>query len=135
MPNPKKDFREIPLQLPALRALGARLGAVKVKAILQDFYKRMAQDVMIGYFFEGKNLDEIAEKQAAFLARAMGIAPTYSGKPPADVHTGLPPILSGHFDRRLKLLEETLRDHSLEEHEIQTWLTFENTFRAGIVKT
>lgn len=135
--DPKKPegFRELPLQLPALRALYARVGEKKIHDILHDFYRRMAQDVMIGYFFEGKNLDEIAEKQASFLMRVMGATATYSGKAPADAHTALPPILTGHFDRRLKILEETLKDHALEEHEIETWLTFENAFRAGIVKT
>lgn len=126
-------FREIPLHLPALRALYARLGEAKVKLILHDFYRRMAKDIMVGYFFDGKNLDEIAEKQAGFLMRAMGATTTYSGKSPADAHTALPPILAGHFDRRLKILEETLKDHGLEAGEIVTWLTFENTFRAGIV--
>lgn len=133
-PHPQ-GFRELPLQLPALRALYARVGETEIKSVLHDFYRRMAQDVMIGYFFDGKNLDEIAEKQAGFLMRAMGAVSTYSGKAPADAHSALPPILKGHFDRRLKILEETLRDHALTEAEIQTWLIFENAFRIGVVKT
>ncbi len=108
-------------------------GEERLSLILRDFYRRMATDILVGYFFMGKDPDEVAEKQMEFLLKAMGQSDTYSGKSPARAHQQLPPILTGHFDRRLKLLEETLRDHGLQESSIQVWLRFENSFRVAIV--
>jgi truncated hemoglobin YjbI len=94
----------------------------------------MSRDAMIGFFFDGKNPVEIAQGQMRFLLRAMGASPTYAGKPPAQAHTQLAPILTGHFDRRLQILEQTLTDHHLSPEDVQIWLSFENAFRDGIVQ-
>jgi truncated hemoglobin YjbI len=110
-------------------------GEAGLTRILRDFYRRMSVDILIGFFFEGKDLDHIADQQRAFLTRAMGAAPSYSGKAPAQAHDELPPILAGHFDRRLRVLEETLRAHGLSEEDIRTWVRFESAFRDAIVKT
>jgi len=118
---------------PELKRIYQHLGGEKkLRAILNDFYERMSHDVLIGFFFEGKDLHAIASKQAEFLMRAMGAIPTYSGKAPAQAHLSLPPVLKGHFDRRLRILEATLRDHGLNEEDIRTWITFESAFREGI---
>ncbi len=105
-----------------------------LRAILKDFYQRMATDLMIGFFFSGRNLDEIMEKQLSFLLRAMDAAPSYSGRPPAQAHWALPPILDGHFDRRLRILEQTLTDHGLDAQSIRVWVNFESAFRNPIVR-
>ena len=118
-------------QLSALYSLAGQEAGIH--AILKDFYRRMADDILIGFFFDGKNLDQIAAKQAEFLLRAMGATPSYQGLPPAKAHDNLAPILDGHFDRRLRLLEETLRAHKLSEDAIQMWVRFESTFRDSIV--
>ncbi len=88
---------------------------------------------MIGFFFAGRDIHEIADRQHSFISRAMGALPSYTGKPPSQAHVDLPPILPGHFDRRLRLLEETLRDHGLDAEDIRTWVEFENSFRPAIV--
>jgi truncated hemoglobin YjbI len=94
----------------------------------------MAGDILIGFFFDGKDLDHIADQQRAFLMRAMGAAPSYSGKAPAQAHDDLPPILAGHFDRRLRILEETLRAHGVSDEDIRIWVKFESAFREQIVE-
>lgn len=93
----------------------------------------MAGDIIIGFFFDGKDLDKIADMQRSFLMRAMGATPSYSGLPPAKAHDKLAPILSGHFDRRLRILEETLAAHGLADEDIRTWISFESAFRDAIV--
>jgi hemoglobin len=119
---------------PELKALFARIGGEDgLTRILLDFYGRMARDVLIGFFFAGRDVDAIAMKQRSFLMRAFGAATSYSGKPPADAHEELPPILRGHFDRRLQLLEETLRARGVSAEDIRTWVGFENAFRDQIV--
>lgn len=125
---------EISVSKPALKQLYQNIGGEPgLQAILRDFYARMSKDVMIGFFFNGKNTDTIADKQLDFLKRAMGAAPSYTGKAPADAHTALPPILSGHFDRRLRILEETLRAHQVSTLDVGIWVEFENAFRESIV--
>lgn len=129
------SFRELPVNKPALKGLYERAGREPgVAAILHDFYQRMAQDILIGFFFAGKDIHAIAEKQKEFLLRAVGATGSYDGKPPAQAHGELPPILNGHFDRRLKILEETLQAHGLSDEDIRNWVGFENAFREGIVQ-
>lgn len=129
-------MKEITLGKPALKQLYQNLGADQgLRAVLHDFYKRMAQDVMIGFFFNGKDPTQIADRQMDFLKRAMGASDSYSGKPPTSAHSELPPILSGHFDRRLVILRETLKDHRLSDSDIEVWLSFENAFRESVVSS
>ncbi|MCM2277488.1 MAG: group 1 truncated hemoglobin [Oligoflexia bacterium] len=124
----------IHLARPELKALYSRLGGeAALQRILEDFYRKMAADPMIGFFFHGQDLERIARAQKTFLMRAMGATSSYSGKAPAQAHDALPPILPGHFDRRLRILEETLRAHGLAAEDIRIWINFENAFRDGIV--
>lgn len=130
------DPRQLPLQIPSqeLKDLWQKIGSeTRLETLLKDFYRRLAEDVMLGFFFVGKDVTEIALKQKQFLLRAFGVTPSYSGKAPAQAHNSLAPILPGQFDRRLQILEQTLRDHSLDSKAIQTWLSFENAFRSSIV--
>lgn len=126
-------MRNLPLEKPELRALGQALGEARILDILRRFYAKMSTDLLIGFFFDGRDLDSIAEMQARFLYRAMGLRPSYAGKSPADAHAALPPILSGHFDRRLVLLEEVLRAEGLDDAQRRVWLAFENAFRDAVV--
>lgn len=108
-------------------------GENTLRTILQDFYRRMSNDILIGFFFTDKDIQAIAEKQLGFLMVAMGIQSKFNGKGPAQAHMELPPILTGHFDRRLVILRETLEAHGVGSKEIQTWLEFEEAFRAVVV--
>ncbi len=104
-------------------------GEPTLKIILRDFYSRMASDILIGYFFQGKDLLAISDRQTQFLLYGSGLIKNYSGKSPTTAHRSLPPISQGHFDRRLILLRETLQEHGLSESNIQIWIDFENAFR------
>src|SRR4051812_15622611 len=108
-------------------------GEERLKIILRDFYTRMSKDVLIGFFFDGKDPLAIADKQMEFLLFAMGERASYSGKLPNQAHDSLPKILSGHFDRRLTLLRQVLQDYQVDEKGIQAWVKFENAFREVIV--
>ena len=119
-----------------LQGIYQRIGGEKaLRLILHDFYSRMAEDIMIGFFFDGKDLAAIAQKQGDFLMRAMGARESFSGKAPAQAHLEIAPILSGHFDRRLQILEDTLRAHKVTDEDIRTWVEFESLFRAAIVSS
>ena len=94
----------------------------------------MSEDVLIGYFFTGKDTQTVADRQLEFLLVAMGVKTEYRGKIPTHAHLELPPIYTGHFDRRLVILKQTLSDEGLSEDEIQIWIEFEEAFREVIVK-
>lgn len=105
----------------------------EVIRIMRVFYAEMAKDPMIGFFFSGRDLNSIADKQSEFLLRAMGQTQSYRGKSPAQAHHSLAPILPGHFDRRAIILRDTLRAQGLPEAHIQTWMEFEATFRESVI--
>lgn len=126
-------MKKIPIQRKDLGAMYSRIGGeAALRRILADFYSRLADDVIVGFFFDGKDVAHISDMQARFLLRAWGATESYSGKPPAQAHKELAPILRGHFDRRLRVLEETLRAHGIGEEDIRRWVEFENAFREGI---
>ncbi len=127
------SFRDLPVEKPELRALGKVLGEPRIREIVRGFYRLMAKDLLIGFFFEGRDLEQISESQSAFLFRAMGLRPSYSGLAPADAHRNLPPILAGHFDRRLLLLDTHLTIEGLSASQRALWIGFENAFRESIV--
>jgi hemoglobin len=128
-------MREVSVNKAALKTIYQKAGGEEgLRKILRDFYHRMSEDILIGFFFDGKDTDAIADKQLEFLMRAMGATPTYSGKPPAKAHDEIAPILQGHFDRRLRVLEEVLASHGLSAEDIRIWIEFESAFREGIVR-
>jgi truncated hemoglobin YjbI len=100
---------------------------------LLTFYNALSTDVMVGYFFDGKDLAAIAQQQSAFLWKVGGLSKSYLGKAPATAHLALPPIWAGHFDRRLLILKDLLEKKGLSLEEIHTWIEVENTFRASII--
>ena len=104
-------------------------GPSRLHSILIRFYEALSRDLMVGFFFEGKEVHSIAEKQGQFMLASAGLLSPFTGKSPANAHTALPPILAGHFDRRLRVLEETLRNEGLTPSQIEAWVRFEEAFR------
>jgi truncated hemoglobin YjbI len=125
--------KDLPLEKPELRALGQALGEARIHEIIRRFYDVLKSDVLVGFFFDGQDLDRIAGMQSQFLYRAMGLRPSYTGLPPSSAHAKLPPILAGHFDRRLTLLATHLAREGLDAAQIATWVAFENAFRNSII--
>lgn len=125
------------VDLAKLREAYERLAAKGPDAPARFFkalYERFDRDVMIGFFFSGKDLNHIAAQQQAFVERAIGLRASYTGKAPSTAHIGLPPILPGFFDRRLVLLRETLNEFGISGEHQDAWIEFENAFRDAIVK-
>lgn len=127
------SFKNLPIEKPELLALGQKLGAERIARIVREFYALMHTDILVGFYFTGKDLDLIASRQTSFLLKAFGLTLSYSGAPPSTAHSALPPILEGHFDRRLKILDEHLAREGLSDTERAAWLGFENAFRESVV--
>jgi truncated hemoglobin YjbI len=122
-----------------LLELGQELASFqRLEEILVRFYELQAADILLGFFFTGRNLQHIARQQARFLSPKLGLlSPSEAAPPPKhpkEAHTDLPPILSGHFDRRLRLLEQVLSGTDLSPKLQRLWLAYEESFRSVVVR-
>jgi hemoglobin len=100
-------------------------------AILRDFLERVRRDVMIGYLFQGVDFDRLLRLEFEFSRQHLGGPGSYGGRPLFAAHAPHR-ILGGHFDRRLRLLEQTLEDHQVPVEVSQRWLAHTRQLRAQI---
>ena len=113
-------------------ALFDRIGAEKLRAVIEDFYARIFDDVMIGFLFAGKDRRRLIDKEYELTARLLG-APgvTYTGRPMREAHARSP-ILGGHFERRLEILRQTLAAHAVDPEVVASWIDHTLALRAQI---
>ena len=104
-----------------------------MRAILRDFYDRLFTDLIVGFFFQGKDKAELVERQLQFTARSLGVDIEYRGQSMPKAHATLPPILPGHFDRRHKLLADVLEAHEVPDDIRKAWLDYDKSFRRAVV--
>lgn len=117
-----------------MRGLVSRLGGPeRLRAILEVFYQRLLGDSLVGFFFAGRDLTKITAGQHAFLMRAFQENERFDGVHPSRAHVSLPPILRGHFDRRLVVLREVLEAEGVDPADIEAWLKVERGMR-GVVQ-
>lgn len=108
-------------------------GAPVLRAVIDDFIDRVFADVMIGFFFAAADKDRIKAKEYELAARLLGADVPYTGRGLPDAHAPHP-ILGGHFDRRLRILAETLADHRVPEVVTQAWLEHSERMRSSITR-
>jgi truncated hemoglobin YjbI len=108
-------------------------GEVGLSTILRDFLERVRRDVMIGYHFDGVDMTRLLRFEVEFAREHLGGPGDYSGRP---LHAAHAPhrILGGHFDRRLRLLEQTLEDHGVPAEVTLRWLSHNRDLRAQITR-
>ncbi len=110
-------------------ALGGEPG---VRALVRACVERFAADFIIGYLFEGRDLERIIGHEAELAARHLGGAGRYAGRPLDAVHRPLR-INAGHFRRRLAIVRTVLRERGVDEAVIARWIAAEKSFEAAIV--
>jgi hemoglobin len=109
-----------------------RIGGEPLRAVLRDFYDRVFTDPMIGFLFTGKNKERLIQKEWEMTARILGASEVaYTGRPMPEAHARSP-ILGGHFERRLHLLEETLADHGVDPEVQRVWLEHTRALRSQV---
>jgi hemoglobin len=91
------------------------LGADRLRAVVTDFYRRVFDDVMIGFLFVGHDRARLIEREYELSARMLGGDVAYRGRPLRQAHARVP-ILGGHFDRRLQILKDALAAHDVPAH-------------------
>ena len=109
-------------------------GEAGVRPVIAALYDKLAADAMVGFLFAGKDIAAIVEHQLWFTARFLGGPDRYGGRTMPEAHAELP-LLPGHFDRRHKLLEETLAASSLPRHVIEEWLRIDEGLRPAVLKS
>jgi hemoglobin len=108
-----------------------KIGAEKLRAVIADFYDRVFTDVMIGFLFEGKSKQTLIQREYEFTAGFLGGDVKYTGRPMRVAHARSP-IFGGHFERRLQILRETMRDHAVDPEVQKVWLDHSYALRAQI---
>ncbi len=109
-------------------------GEEALRALLRDFYDRVYDDVMIGFFFAPHPKQSLIDKQYAYLVSHLGEGRAlYHGRTMRQAHMALP-ILPGHFDRRHTILKQTLARHEVPPHVQQAWLQLEQWLRPFVLR-
>ncbi|HXS16530.1 MAG TPA: group 1 truncated hemoglobin, partial [Polyangiaceae bacterium] len=98
--------------------LGGRLG---IEPIISDFVDRVVGDIMIGFFFKKVPIDRLKQLELEYACEHLGAHLMYTGRPLKSAH-GPHRIMGGQFNRRLRILEQTLRDHAVPEDILEHWL-------------
>jgi hemoglobin len=110
-----------------------RIGGAALREVIDDFYRRLFADVMIGFLFQGKDRASLADKEWQFTARLLGDDVAYTGRSIPDAHRRSP-ILGGHFERRLQILRDTLRDHAVDAEVQRVWIEHTLALRDQVTK-
>lgn len=111
-----------------------KIGGEALRAVIADFYDRVFRDVMIGFMFAGKDKKHLIDREWELVAALLG-APgvKYTGRPMRTAHAQHT-IFGGHFERRLQILRETMRDHAVDAEVQQTWIDHTQSLRAQITR-
>ncbi len=115
------------------RALFDKIGEAKLRAVITDFYARVFDDVMIGFLFQGKDRQRLIDKEWELAAALLGAPVKYTGRPRPAAHAQHT-IFGGHFERRLQLLRETMRDHGVDPEVQRVWIDHTLALRPQITR-
>ena len=110
-----------------------QIGEPKLRAVLADFYARVFGDVMIGFLFAGKDRQRLIDREYEFTAQLLGADVKYTGRPMRTAHAQSP-IFGGHFERRLQILRETLRDQQVAPEVVASWIDHSLALRSQITR-
>lgn len=114
------------------RALWALTSEEEVRRCLRALYTKVLGDRMIGFFFEGRDLEAIVAAQVGLVCAMLGGPGAYEGAPLPEAHRALP-LLPGHFDRRHVLLAEVLAAEAIHEDVKAAWLEADAAWRKAIL--
>ncbi|HVU05702.1 MAG TPA: group 1 truncated hemoglobin [Polyangiaceae bacterium] len=108
-------------------------GEPALRRIVDRFVDRIFDDVMIGFFFRNASRERVKEKEYEFAARHLGANLPYTGRPIREAHAPHP-IMGGQFNRRMKILEETLVELGAPENVKRHWLAHTEALRGQVTR-
>ena len=110
---------------------GELLPMEELRSIIDAFVERVVKDPMIGFFFNSIPIERLKERELEFAAAWMGHPVSYTGRALKQAHAQHP-IKGGHFDRRKKILQETLNEFDIPSALKEAWLAHTDALRAQI---
>ena len=111
-----------------------RIGGERLREVITEFYRRVFDDVMIGFMFARADRQRLIDKEWELVAALLG-APgvKYTGRPMRAAHAQHT-IFGGQFERRLQILRETLAAFAVDPEIQRTWLDHTESLRAQITR-
>ncbi len=89
--------------------------------IVKDFYDLVFADVMIGYMFEGKDKQNLIQREFELTSVFFELPGKYQGRSLLEAHRLLR-IQGGQFDRRMVLLRKAMEKNNLASDIMEKWL-------------
>jgi hemoglobin len=111
-----------------------RIGGERLREVITEFYKRVFDDVMIGFMFARADRQRLIDKEWELVAALLG-APgvKYTGKPMRDAHAQHT-IFGGQFERRLQILRDTLAAFAVDSEVQEAWIAHTQSLRGQITR-
>jgi len=111
-----------------------RIGGERLREVITEFYKRVFDDVMIGFMFARADRQRLIDKEWELVAALLG-APgvKYTGKPMRDAHAQHT-IFGGQFERRLQILRDTLAEFAVDSEVQEAWIAHTQSLRGQITR-
>ncbi len=109
-----------------------RLGAERLRVIIEDFVERVVTDPMIGFMFRDVDRVRLIELEFQMAARFLGATEVgYDGRNLAAAHRPHN-IRAGQFSRRSTILLKTLNEHEVHKSIIEQWMAHTERLRTLI---
>lgn len=115
------------------RTMFEELGEERLRAIIDRFVDRIAEDGMIGFFFRGVDRARLKQREYELAAGHLGADLAYTGRP-LDVAHARHRIMGGQFMRRLKLLRDVLDEHRVPRHIVDHWVAHTERLRPLVTR-
>ena len=106
-------------------------GLERLADLIKTFVYCERDDFIIGFLFEGRDLEAIIRHETAFAARHLGGDTPYEGRPLKSAHQPLK-INSGHFRRRLAILKVVLEQADVPHEVIARWVAHDKKLESII---
>jgi truncated hemoglobin YjbI len=99
-----------------------RIGADRLREVIDLFVDRVYADTMIGFFFRAFDKERLKKLEFQFAARALGATTiAYEGRPLREAHRRHT-ISGGQFARRTQILREVLDECAVPADVQAAWL-------------
>lgn len=106
-------------------------GEVVVRAIVDRFVDRAFDDMIIGFFFTGRDRARVKQHEYEHAAGVLGAPVAYAGRPIVPLHRPLQ-INAGQFRRRLALLRQEIERAGVPSHVAAIWLAAQQAMERQI---
>jgi hemoglobin len=110
-------------------------GEAAVRAVVDEFVRRVSTDLMIGFFFSGLDLSTLREREYQFTAKFLGSDNVkYEGRSLKEAHARHK-IMGGQFDRRKQILHDVLVEHGIATDVRLKWIEHVEELRALVTSS